>query len=699
MRNVCFVLLFVFFISELSFADDFEPYDAPGKVSIKIKRPFLRQVNPSFFTQGKLGISSIDSISILNDAHYVVRFFPHFKIKEAFGRPNDLDLWFKIFFDKEVDLQKIVAQYSSLDEILVAETTKIAPLYATPNDPQYSLQWHLNQANDADIDAPEAWDIFTGDTTIIIGMTDTGVKWFHTDLAGSQAVESNHSTIKGNMWINYSELNGVSSADDDANGYIDDWVGWDFVTGNPEILDLGDDYDVADNDPRDYEGHGTHCAGNVSAINNNGINVCSAAGGWGEDANGKGNGVKVMALRIGWADFPSGRVSWDFAAEAFTYAADNGAKIVSCSWGSGDNAALTDATNYFLYNTTSPTGSEPMLRLIFKAAGNDGNDLGNSSGDYLIDRDDVITVAATDANDHRASFSNYGAVVDISAPGDNIYSTSINSNGYESLSGTSMATPIAASVAALIWSYNPALSASLVRKILFDSADPLSDSGMGAGRVNAYNALTDPDISLPVELSSFTANFEQNHIRLTWCTQSEIENLGFNIWRLAPGKTDYQRIASYKTEPTLQGLGNASYGRRYEYSDKDIHSGTYHYKLEDVDFSGKSTFHGPLEVTVPATSLLPEQAQLSQNFPNPFNPATKFFLSVPQNNTSRMTIAVYNLLGKKIKTIFSGVPAGGTHPFRWDGMDDSGHNVAAGIYLYRLQNGSYSQTRKMLLLR
>ncbi len=699
MKPAVSVFLFIFILGNLSYSGNFEPYDAPGKLSVKIKRAFITKVNPSLFTQGRLGIAAIDSINLLNHAHSVERYFKYFKVKEAFGRPNDLDLWFKIYFDKNSDLQKLLAQYSSLDEILVAETIKIAPLYATPNDPQYSLQWHLNQTNDADIDAPEAWDIFTGDTTIIVGMTDTGVKWFHTDLAGSQAVESNHSTIKGNMWINYSELNGVAAIDDDVNGYVDDWVGWDFVTGNPELLNLGDDYDVADNDPRDYNGHGTHCAGNVSAVNNNGINVCSAGGGWGEDANGKGNGVKIMALRIGWDDFPSGRVSWDFAAEAFTYAADNGAKIVSCSWGSGDNAALTDATNYFLYNTTSPVGTEPMLRLIFKAAGNDGKDLGTASGDYLIDREDVITVAATDANDYRASFSNYGAVVDISAPGDNIYSTSINSNGYESLSGTSMATPIAASVAALVWSYNPALSATSVRKILFESADPLSDPGMGAGRVNAYNALTHPDISLPVELSSFTARYEQNHIMLQWNTQSEIENLGFNVWRQSPHTTGYQRIATFKENPALKGMGNASYGRTYQFSDADISSGTYHYKLEDVDFSGKHKFHGPVEVTVPPMQIIPAEPQLSQNFPNPFNPVTKFFLTIPENSAATIAVVIFNLLGKKIRVIYTGDLKGGTYPFRWDGKDNFGHEVSAGVYLCRLKSGRYYQTRKMLLIR
>jgi len=255
----------------------------------------------------------------------------------------------------------------------------------------------------------------------------------------------------------------------------------------------------------------------VGAINNNGEGVCSAAGGWGEDASGRGNGIHIMPLRIGWSDFPSGRVSMDFAAQAFIYAAENGAKITSCSWGSSQSSALYDALNTFLYGTTSPTASDPQIRLIFVAAGNDGNE----SQAYLNTRDDCISVAATNSNDGAPSWTNYGIWVDIDVPGKNILSTYTN-GGYASLDGTSMATPVAASVAALIWSYKPSLTALEVRDYLFQGAENIDANldnnhigKMGAGRVSAWGSLNlIPINSRPIAVADTSALNEDDSIKV-----------------------------------------------------------------------------------------------------------------------------------------------------------------------------------------
>src|SRR5262249_16754524 len=157
-----------------------------------------------------------------------------------------------------------------------------------------------NQPNDHDIDAPEGWNIQNGDPSIIVAVLDTGVRYYHKDLGGSAASSSNVTATNGNIWINTAEKNGVPGVDDDGNGFIDDWVGWDFVTAPVAPCTPGEDCNGADNDPRDFNGHGTHCAGNVSAMNNNGYAVCSPAGGFGSGSNTPtGDGVKVMCLRIG----------------------------------------------------------------------------------------------------------------------------------------------------------------------------------------------------------------------------------------------------------------------------------------------------------------------------------------------------------------------------------------------------------------
>ncbi len=489
-RFVLITIVAIFFVTEMTLEGAVVAYKK-NVVSIKISPEMATRINPALFRKGRTGVPDVDA---LNARLGVIGVKPFFKISSKFLNRNTQDLthWLLIYFSKEIDPLKISKQYKALSGVISADAIAIHNVFKTPDDPRYADQWHINQSNDADIDAPEAWDVATGDTSIIVAVLDTGMEWWHEDLAGAQADKTDRMSIKGNVWINEDELSNTdSNVDEDGNGYPDDWVGWDFVTGNPQLLNLGDDYDVADNDPSDGEGHGTHCAGNVGALNNNSVGVCSAAGGWGVDVDGNGNGVKVMALRIGWSDFPSGRVSMDFAAQAFVYAAENGAKIASCSWNSSENDALRDAVNTFLYGTTTPGADDPKIRLIFVAAGNDGNENQN----FLNSRDDVISVAATNSSDNAASFTTYGTWIDISAPGDNILSTYKN-GGYSSLSGTSMATPIAASVAALIWSYDPSLTAEQVEDYLYQGAENIDAhldakyvGKMGAGRVSASGSL------------------------------------------------------------------------------------------------------------------------------------------------------------------------------------------------------------------
>ncbi len=468
-----------------------------NEISVKLTQEALKSVDKNMFSAGLTGITEIDQLR--ND-------FPVQSIKFHFPLTHHsaLDQWLQIRFSGPVDVTTVANAYGALSSVLIAETIPIHKIYQTPNDPGLSSQWHITQTNDADIDAPEAWDIQTGNPEIIVAVMDTGVRWWHKDLAGALADNTDRTSIRGNIWINTNELaNTDSNFDEDGNGYNDDWVGWDFVTGNPQSYSwTGEDYDVEDNDPRDYNGHGTHCAGNVGAINNNGEGGGSAAGGWGEDANGYGNGVKIMSLRIGWNDklfiLETGYVDMGFAANAFVYARDNGARIASCSWGSSETTALREAVNYFIYgHTSNPAPDEDVQGLIFKAAGNDDNE----ASDYLSDRSDVIAVAATDENDTKASFSTYGSWVDISAPGNNIYSTHHDHNNptvddYEVMSGTSMATPITAGVTALIWSYDPQLKAPDIQSALFNGSDNIESNlnaqyqtKMGIGRVNAKTSL------------------------------------------------------------------------------------------------------------------------------------------------------------------------------------------------------------------
>ena len=280
-----------------------------------------------------------------------------------------------------LNVAETVKYYRSDPNVEFAEPNYIIKIAATPDDPGYPSQWALHNTGQAggtpgaDIQAEDAWNISTGSDDVIIAVVDTGVAYDHPDLAP-------------NIWVNTTELNGTPGVDDDGNGYIDDYYGWDFI-----------DHDGY---PADYNQHGTHVAGILAARGNNGIG---------------GSGVlwsaKIMPLRFlgvtGTGDVAA-------AADAVMYAVDNGARIINASWGEYDYSnALYDAIQY--------AGQKDVL--FVAAAGNESND--NDIDPFYpasYNLSNIISVAASDQYDNLADFSNYGSTsVHLAAPGAVIYST------------------------------------------------------------------------------------------------------------------------------------------------------------------------------------------------------------------------------------------------------------------------------------
>ena len=324
-----------------------------------------------------------------------------------------------------------------------------------PNDPFFSRLWGLHNTGqtvnwtagtpDADIDAPEAWSVSTGSPDVVVAVIDTGVDTAHPDLAP-------------NIWVNAGEdcagcrTNGV---DDDGNGYVDDWRGWDFANG--------------DNNPTDDNGHGTHVAGTVAATGNNGLGVAGVT--WSS---------RIMPLKFLGAD---GSGTTDDAISAILYARAKGVPILNNSWGGGDGSeALRDAIEQ-----TDASGE------LFVAAA--GNDFTNTDVEPFYpasyDVPNILVVGASDQLDRKAWFSNYGVrTVDLSAPGTNVYSTWTGAT-YRFADGTSMATPQVSGAAALARAVFPNASGVGLKALLLRDVDPiavLNTASRTGGRLNVDHA-------------------------------------------------------------------------------------------------------------------------------------------------------------------------------------------------------------------
>lgn len=300
-----------------------------------------------------------------------------------------------------------------------------------PDDPNWVYQY-----GPMNIQAPQAWDLTTGSSAVTIAVIDTGVSLTHPDLASK-------------LWNNPSEIpdNGI---DDDCDGYVDDWRGWDFFNH--------------DNNPQDDHGHGTHVSGIAAASGNNSVGIAGIA--W---------GARIMPLKVLSG---AGYGSESDVASAMTWAADHGAKVINLSLGGSFASSVMEAAVNYAYahgvTVAAAAGNSGGYGILYPAA-------------YT----NAIAVASTDSSNTLSSFSSYGPEVDLAAPGSSIYST--YPSGYTYLSGTSMATPHIAGVAALLAGLPQYDTPSKIRAALQNTALDLGDAGWdqyyGYGLVQAYNAL------------------------------------------------------------------------------------------------------------------------------------------------------------------------------------------------------------------
>ena len=356
------------------------------------------------------------------------------------------------------DVMDAARAYNTHEKVAIAELNTFGSYTIIPDDTSYSSQWCFPI-----MEGPSAWDMQTGSPDVFVAILDSGTEFSHEDMGmGPDGYQNVWLNSGEDAWSDPNNPNTGNGIDDDNNGYIDDWKGYDFSNNN--------------NNSAGTFFHGTHVGGIVAAKTNNNLGMAGVAGGWGAP------GSKLMICGVGDSG-PDGSVLDD----AVLYALAHGAKVVQMSLTVGQSAANDAAFQLAVDNGM----------LVVCASGNNSS----TTIGYPSSNMNVMSVGSTNESDLRSSFSNHGAQLEISAPGSNIFSTDLNS-GYGTSSGTSFAAPIVSGVAALLFSAQPGITGNEIRQILKDTADKVGgynynwDPGMpghsfelGYGRVNPFAAL------------------------------------------------------------------------------------------------------------------------------------------------------------------------------------------------------------------
>ncbi|MDQ3798843.1 MAG: S8 family serine peptidase [Acidobacteriota bacterium] len=375
--------------------------------------------------------------------------------------------WQRVKLPAGLSVETAVARYANISDVEYVQPNYLYHLQATPNDPRFT---DTSMYGLTKIGAPSAWDLTTGSPAVVVANIDTGMKYTHEDLAA-------------NMWTNPGETNG-NGIDDDGNGFVDDYYGYDFFFNDPN--------------PLDENGHGTHTGGTIGAVGNNGVGVVGVN--W---------NVRIMAIKI--YDNDGFGTTSTMLINAYNYIRmmkNRGVniRVTNNSYSGCDEACGYDQATK---DALDAMGNAGILNVF--AAGNDNRNIeAMPAYPASYTSPSILSVAASTSTDTRAGFSNFGSTsVDLAAPGVGILSTVMSSANYGTLSGTSMAAPHVAGAAALLSAYNPNLSPASLKATLMNTVDPLTLwSGVvkTGGRLNVDRALRNQTVC-NLNLSAYDVRF------------------------------------------------------------------------------------------------------------------------------------------------------------------------------------------------
>lgn len=470
------------------------------------------------------------------------------------------------------EIKGIAQRLVELPGVVSIEPDIIMTHDLVPNDTHYSLQWHYfaPTATTVGINAPAAWDITTGSSSIVVAVIDTGI--------------TNHVEFTGRTVPGYDFISDVFTANDGDGRDSDPSDPGDWEERN-ECYPGSKEYDSS--------WHGTHTAGTIGAASNNGTGVA------GINWQSKILPVRVLGKCGGYMSDIIDGMRWSAGLTVSGVPANaNPAKVINMSLGGAGSCSTELQTAINQINTAGTT-------IVVSA----GNSNANASGYTPANCSGVITVAATTLSGNRASYSNYGSSIEISAPGGdstngvastwNTGTTTPGADAYAYMSGTSMAAPHVSGVASLLYSLNPHLTPAEVLAHLqasvtaFPAGGTCTTSNCGSGIVNAGAAVS----RIPptaVELLSFTATGKLRSVILRWETASEMDVIGFNLYR-SKTKDGLRKKLTAEMIPAQSGPGSLG-GALYTYKDKTAKPGVlYFYWLEVIEDEGGATLYGSVK--------------------------------------------------------------------------------------------------------